>query len=162
MRSVGGVASLGMLSSATGFSSWTNPYLQSRTITVRIPSSTLLLLVLSNHVSNAAVVQRCEGPKGHVTFTHSNCPEAQPWIYQRATNPSSGKKPMARKPAARALPVTIVEDGTRAPQAATSAAVKPAAKKKGGVKKQRTLKYLGQTQTSPPKKPKTRKAKSPQ
>lgn len=129
---------------------------------MRIPSSTLLLLVLSNHVSNAAVVQRCEGPKGHVTFTHSNCPEAQPWIYQRATNPSSGKKPMARKPAARALPVTIVEDGTRARQAATSAAVKPAAKKKGGVKKQRTLKYLGQTQTSPPKKLKTRKAKSPQ
>lgn len=129
---------------------------------MRIPSSTLLLLVLSNHVANAAVVQRCEGPQGHVTFTHSNCPEAQPWIYQRATNPSSGKKPMARKPAARALPVTIVEDGTRAPQAATSAAVKPAAKKKGGVKKQRTLKYLGQTQTSLPKKLKTRKAKSPQ
>jgi hypothetical protein len=162
MRSVGVVASLGMLSSATGFISWTNPYLQSRTITVRIPSSTLLFLVMSTHVSNAAVVQRCEGPQGHVTFTHSNCPESQPWIYQRATNPSSGKKPMAPKPAARALPVTIVEDGTRTPPAATSVAVKPAAKKKRRVKKQRTSKYLGQAQTPPPKKLKMQKAKSPQ
>ncbi|MBD8592077.1 hypothetical protein IFT75_01475 [Pseudomonas sp. CFBP 8758] len=130
---------------------------------VRIPSSILLLLVLAaHHSANAAVVQRCEGPQGHITFTHSNCPETQPWAYQRALNPSSGRKPMARKAAPRPLSVTIVEDGTRTPLAAPAAAPESATKKASRSKKKRKPRYLAGEQTPPSKKRKTRKAKSPQ
>ncbi|MBD8473313.1 hypothetical protein IFT98_05520 [Pseudomonas sp. CFBP 8770] len=130
---------------------------------VRTPSFTLLLLALAApHSVNAAVVQRCHGPQGHITFTHSNCPETQPWVYQRALNPSSGRKPMARKAAPRPLPVTIVEDGTREPLAAPSKSQRSATKKTSRSKSKRKPRYLTGEQTPPPKKLKTRKAKSPQ
>ena len=126
------------------------------------PFSTLLLLALAAHSANAAVVQRCQGPQGHITFTHSNCPETQSWVYQRALNPSSGRKPMARKAAPRPLPVTIVKDGTRTPSAAPSRPLLKAPKKASRSKKRRTPRYLAGEQTLPIKKPKTQKAKSPQ
>ncbi len=130
---------------------------------VRIPSPMFLLLALAaHHSATAAVVQRCQGPQGHITFTHSNCPETQPWVYQRALNPSSGRKPMARKAAPRPLPVTIVEDGTREPLAAPSKPQRSATKKASRSKSKRKPRYLAGEQTFPSKKLKTRKAKSPQ
>ena len=135
---------------------------QPRTNTVHRPFSTLLLLALAAHSANAAVVQRCQGPQGHITFTHSNCPETQSWVYQRALNPSSGRKPMARKAAPRPLPVTIVKDGTRTPSAAPSRPLLKAPKKASRSKKRRTPRYLAGEQTLPIKKPKPQKAKSPQ
>ena len=133
---------------------------------MRIPSFTLLLLALAaHHSANAAVVQRCQGPDGHITFTHSNCPQSQPWAYQRALNPASGRKPMARKALPRPLPVTIVEDGTRMPVAVPSAQSRSAKKKGSRLKKLKKLKkakYLTGERTLPSRTLKTRKAKSPQ
>ena len=124
--------------------------------------STLVLLASLAHSADAAVVQRCQGPQGHITFTHSNCPETQPWVRQRALNPASGRKPMARKAAPRRLPVTIVEDGTRTRLAAPPTPPVKAPKKASRTKKRRTPRYLAEEQTPPARKLKTQKAKSPQ
>jgi hypothetical protein len=123
--------------------------------------STLVLLASLAHPADAAVVQRCQGPQGHITFTHSNCPEAQPWVRQRALNPASGRKPMARKAAPRRLPVTIIEDGTRTRLAAPPTPPVKAPKKASRMKKKRRPKYLAEEQTPPARKLKTQKAKSP-
>ena len=124
-------------------------------------STTLLLLLLATPDTEAAAVQRCTSPEGHITYTHSNCPDSQPWSRHRANNPSSGKQPMARRPAARELPVTIVEDGTRTSHARQQPPASAPAKKKKRSKKTRKSRYLGAGQTLAPKKLKTQKAKSP-
>ena len=125
-------------------------------------SNTLLLLLLASPPTEAATVQRCTRSDGHITFTHSNCPDPQPWTRHQANNPSSGQQPMARRPASRALPVNIVEDGTRKSQARQQLPAPAPVKKKKKPKKIKKSRYLGAGTTLAPKTLKTQKAKSPQ
>ena len=127
-------------------------------------ATALLLTALSlNPFANAAIVQRCVGAQGAITYTDSNCPEPQAWSRQRAYNPASGRKPMATKPKRRALPVTIVEDSGKARAQKIPPATKGAKSSKGS-KKRKSPRYLSplQVQVQELRKLKRQKAKSPQ
>lgn len=109
----------------------------------------LALLALSNE-AGASTVQRCVGSSGHVTFTHTSCPDGSVGQRERVWNPPLGGVPPAvrhttnQAPKARRHRTATADAGERRKSATVTEQMLPteekvATQKKG--KKKKKAKY---------------------
>lgn len=104
----------------------------------------LALIALSND-AGATTVQRCVGSSGHVTFTHTSCPDHSVGLRERVRSPAPGGVAAAVRPQAYQAPKARRKRATDADASAVKRSatapkpVPPTTEKKG--KKKKKVKY---------------------